>query len=123
MVHLARAYGEGPVSAAAIAEAQQYSYQLACKLLQRLVKAGLVRSCMGINGGYALARAPERIGLMEVIEVIQGPLSLSPCLLGDAACPNRKVCPIRGKLGELQGQMAGFLGGTSLTDLLKAKSG
>ena len=81
MVHLAQEYGNGPVSTSSIAQAQNFSYQLACKLMQRLGKAGLVASCMGIRGGYTLTRPPREISLKNVIETIQGPLSLSRCLL------------------------------------------
>ena len=78
--------------------------------------------CDGARGGYVLTRQPSEIGLQEVIEVIQGPLSLSKCLLGRDSCCKGKACPIRNKLGELQTQMAKFLGGTTLADLVKAES-
>ena len=121
MVYLARHYGNGPVSTKIIAEDQAFSYQLACKLMQKLSKAGLVKSCMGINGGYTLTRTPAHIDLSEVIETIQGPLSLSKCLLGVDTCCNSTNCQIRDKLGELQDQIGDFLGGTTLADLVKAK--
>lgn len=122
MVHLAQNHGDEPVSATVIAEEQCFSYQLACKLMQRLTKAGLVASAMGARGGYTLTRSPSNIDLQEVIEVIQGPLSLSKCLMGRDACCKGNVCPIRNKLGELQVQMANFLSGTTLADLVKAES-
>ena len=122
LVHLAKSHGDGPVSATVIAEEQRFSYQLACKLMQKLAKAGLVESVMGARGGYALTRQPSEIGLREIIEVIQGPLSLSKCLLGRDSCCKSQACPIRDKLGELQVQMAGFLGGTTLADLVQVKS-
>ncbi len=122
LVHLAENHGDGPVSAAVISEQQCFSYQLACKLMQRLTKAGLVASAMGARGGYVLTRQPSKIGLQEVIEVIQGPLSLSKCLLGRESCCKGNACPIRDKLGELQAQMATFLSGTTLADLVKAES-
>lgn len=122
LVHLALNYRKGPVSATVIAEQQHFSYQLACKLLQKLAKAGLVQSEMGAKGGYSLTRAPQEIDLQQAIQVIQGPLSLSRCLLGQDSCCKAKACPIRSKLGELQTQMVEFLGGTTLADLVQAKS-
>jgi len=121
MLHLARQYGNGPISTKVIADDQAFSYQLACKLMQKLSKAGLVQSCMGINGGYTLTRAPAAIDLSEIIETIQGPLSLSKCLLGVEACCNSRHCRIREKLGQLQDQIGDFLGGTTLADLVDAK--
>jgi Rrf2 family iron-sulfur cluster assembly transcriptional regulator len=122
LVHLAKHHGNGPVSAAVIADEQSFSYQLACKLMQKLTKAGLVESAMGARGGYVLTRPPSGIDLQEVIEVIQGPLSVSKCLLGRDSCCKASACPIRDKLGELQVQMASFLGGTTLGDLVEEKS-
>ncbi len=122
LVHLAQDHGDGPVSVTVIAEKQCFSYQLACKLMQRLTKAGLVESAMGAKGGYRLTRRPADIGLQEVIEVIQGPLSLSKCLLGADSCCKSGECSIRNKLGELQVQIAQFLDGTTLADLVQAKS-
>jgi len=122
LVHLAQSHGDGPVSATVIAEQQSFSYQLACKLLQKLAKAGLVESAMGARGGYVLTKQPSEIGLQEVIEVIQGPLSLSKCLLGRDSCCKGKTCSIRNKLGELQVKMAEFLNGTTLADLVQGKS-
>ena len=122
LVHLARHHGGEPVSATVISEQQFFSYQLACKLMQRLTKAGLVTSAMGARGGYALTRPPAEIDLKEIIEVIQGPLSLSKCLLGRDACCKGATCPIRVKLSELQTHMADFLTGTTLADLVEAKA-
>jgi Rrf2 family protein len=122
LVHLAKSHGDGPVSANVIADEQCFSYQLACKLMQKLARAGLVESVMGARGGYALTRQPSEVGLQEIIEVIQGPLSLSKCLLGRDSCCKARSCPIRDKLAELQVQMTGFLGGTTLADLVNAKS-
>ena len=56
------------------------------KVLQRLARAGLVRSARGPLGGFTLARAPSRMTLLEVYEAIEGPLSPHSCLLGKPRC-------------------------------------
>jgi len=122
LVHLAQDQGDGPVSVTVIAEEQYFSYQLACKLMQKLARAGLVESALGAKGGYRLARRPADIGLQEVIDLIQGPLSLSKCLLGADSCCKSGDCSIRKKLGELQVQIVEFLNDTTLADLVQAKS-
>jgi len=53
MVNLAGHYGQEPVSTRYIAQAEDISYELACKLMQKVHNAGLVKSSMGPNGGFA----------------------------------------------------------------------
>lgn len=100
-----------------LAGEQEVSYQLACKLMQQLHDARLVASCMGPKGGFRLSRSPAEISLLNIIEVVQGPLSLNRCLAKAGACPRAKVCPMRGKIGELQGRMGEYLGGITLEEL------
>ena len=102
MLNLAGHYGEGPVSTREIAQCEDISYQLACKLMQKLNNAGLIKSTMGPNGGFFLSQQPKKISLAEIIEVIQGPLSLNRCLLRKNVCPKQSSCPITGKLTKLQ---------------------
>ena len=119
MANLARHYGEGPVSTREIAQREDISYQLACKLMQKLNNAGLVKSTMGPNGGFFLSRVPKKISLAEIIEAIQGPLSLSRCLLGKNVCKKQNGCPITGKLTKLQKNISDYLQGVTLDDLLQ----
>ena len=123
MVCLAREYGGGATATRAAAQAEGVSYQLACKLMQRLHGAKLVESCMGPKGGFRLSRPPERIAIAEVIEAIQGPLRLNRCLLSDAACPRQDTCPIRAKIGALQDRMDEYLSSVSLAELAQSRSG
>jgi Rrf2 family protein len=118
MVGLARHQGNsGSVSTRLLAEEQEVSYQLACKLMQQLHDAKLVASCMGPKGGFRLNRPPAEISLLDIIEGVQGPLSLNRCLQKAGLCPRAKVCPVRGRIGELQGRMGEYLGGVTLEEL------
>ena len=118
MVGLARHEGNnGSVSTRLLAAEQEVSYQLACKLMQQLHEAKLVASCMGPKGGFRLNRRPAEISLLEIIEVMQGPLSLNRCLLKVGLCPRAPVCPVRGKIGVLQDRMGEYLGGITLEEL------
>ncbi len=118
MVHLASRYGQEVVSAKTIAQEQDFSYALASKLMQRLQKAGLIESTMGVCGGFQLARDPSQISLLDVIEAIQGPISLNKCLLGVKVCKRHGTCPIRQRLGSLQSDMTACLEDTSLGELV-----
>ncbi|HEX41810.1 MAG TPA: Rrf2 family transcriptional regulator [Phycisphaerales bacterium] len=117
MVNLAKHHRAGYRSTRVIAREEEISYQLACKLLQKLHDAGLVESVMGPRGGFRLARNPERVSLLEVIETIQGPVRLNRCLLDSGECPRSPHCPVHEKFVLLQEQMVAFMSGTTLSDV------
>ncbi len=119
-VNLAAHYEEGALSTRALAEQGEVSYQLACKLMQRLHAAGLVESDMGPKGGFRLRREPGTIGIVEVIRAIQGPLRLNRCTGGeDACCCHERRCPVPSKITELQRQMDEYLSQVMLKDLIQ----
>ncbi len=120
MVNLAKNYETGYKSTRLIAREEEISYQLACKLLQKLHDANLVISTMGPRGGFSLAKEPARISLLEVIETIQGPMRLNRCLLDSKACPRSPECPIHKKFASLQEQMVSFMAWTTLADVCQA---
>jgi len=120
MISLARNYENGSVSTRLLAQEQEVSYQLACKLMQKLHDARLVDSCMGPRGGFRLARPPGQISLLEVVEVIQGPVRLNRCLMSDCACPRGGSCRIRARITELQGHMEQYLRSVTIGDLVDA---
>jgi Rrf2 family protein len=121
-VNLAGRYGDGSVSTRALSDEEDVSYQLACKLMQRLHKEGLVESDMGPKGGFRLARPPQEVPILAVIEAIQGPLRLNRCLLGDGFCERQDTCPIRARIARLQEQMDRYLSEVTLGELAQNRS-
>ena len=123
MVNLAENYSEEPVSVRTISQQEDISYQLACKLMQKLHNAKLLESMMGPKGGFRLKREPSKINLLEVIEAIQGPLNFNRCLLSENACGRKKNCPITGRLAELQGQVGDYLSSVTLNQVVEENNG
>ena len=121
MVNLAGHYGNEPVSTRTLSDKEEISYQLACKLMQKLHDAKLVESCMGPKGGYRLRKKPTQINILEIIEVIQGPLSFNRCILSIDACSRQKDCPVREKLAELQKYVGNYLSDITLDELLRSR--
>jgi len=105
-----------------IAADEGISYELTCKLLQKLSKARLVKSTMGPNGGFELNRNPEKITLAQVIEQVQGPVKLNRCLLPGFKCPKKKNCTVREKLAELQEHIDNYFEEITLADLVNGKN-
>ena len=122
IVNLARQYGHGPVSTRIAASEEGVSYPLACKLMQKLHGSGLIDSCMGPKGGFNLGRAPSEITLLEVVEAIQGPISLNRCLLSSDACVRQTSCSVRAKLAGVQETIVNSLGSITFEDLSQNQS-
>ena len=67
------------------------------KILNRLVLAGIAKSYKGAKGGYTLAKAPEEISLLTVIEEVCGPVEFSQCQGDHANCTHPDgLCRFRG---------------------------
>lgn len=123
MVHLAKHYGNGPISTRAAAAEEQVPYQLACKLMQKLNNAKLVTSCMGPKGGFVLGAEPSKISLLEVVETIQGPISMNRCVLNEDACSRKTICAVREKLIDIQKNMTRGLAAITLDELTRRRRG
>lgn len=121
MVNLARNYQKGPESTRSLANAEEVPYQLACKLMQRLSNTGFVESCMGARGGYRLAGKPSDISILDVIEAIQGPVSVNRCLLNVNSCSRQGNCPITARLKGLQENLNSYLSGVKLEELAMSR--
>ena len=123
MAALTDNFGDEPISARQLAERGKFSYELGCKILQKLHKAGLVESCMGSRGGFALARKPSEISLMQIINALQGKIRLNRCLAGGDGCEFQKNCRISTKLSCLQLYIEGYLDGIKLSEVAEARKG
>ncbi|MBN2056888.1 Rrf2 family transcriptional regulator [bacterium] len=83
------------ISAKSIADELKISEAHLSKVLQRLVKVGLMRSNRGPRGGYGLAREPVEITLLDLYEAVEGPIHNPDCMFGYHIC-KRDNCIFRG---------------------------
>jgi Rrf2 family protein len=95
MKHLAERGQQSACSAKDVAEEYGIPQEALAKILQRLVKAGLLHSQHGTNGGYTLARAAGTISAFEVIRAIDGPLFITSCVTVRGECGQSNRCTIR----------------------------
>ena len=88
---------EGPHAARDLAVQTQIPEPTASKVLKKLARAGVVTSQRGAKGGYALSRSPDRIGVNEVIEAIEGPIAVTECSdeTADSFCEYETNCGVR----------------------------
>ena len=71
--------GDTPVSSRDLADLQGISHSLLAKIFPKLEKAGIVRASEGVRGGYLLARAPEKISFLDIVDAIEGRKPLFDC--------------------------------------------
>jgi len=72
------------------------------KILQLLSTSGVLKSYKGKNGGFELARKPEKIYLLDLMGIFQGKFKLSECLFKKKICPNQISCKLREQLDSLE---------------------
>jgi len=113
--HLAR-HSDESVSAREIAAHYHIPAELLAKVLQRLARKGLLVSHQGINGGYILAKDPAAISIVDVVEALEGPISITPCERGEE-CQQLQTCSVRDPLSKIRAKMVRVLGDTSIYEL------
>jgi Rrf2 family protein len=87
------------------------------KIFQALGRAHLVRSARGSGGGFALAKAPEAISVLEILEAIEGPIALQRCLDESVGCEHSTGCALCGLFTEAQDRVKEVFAGTTLAAL------
>ena len=77
-----------------IAQGMQIPKTFLAKILQKLVKGGVVKSFRGARGGFRLDRRPVEITLLDVIEAIEGPVAMNACALDKRTCSLSGRCSV-----------------------------
>jgi Rrf2 family protein len=88
------------------------------KIFQHLARAGLVRSNRGAHGGFALARRPAQITVLQIIEAIEGKIIFQRCKLDKPGCEHIGGCAICGLFEQAQDGVKDVLARTSLRALV-----
>lgn len=115
--HLAAHGAVGSCSAADIAAACSVSGTLMAKVLQKLAKGGLVVSRHGSGGGYQLARNPKQISAFEVINAIDGPLTITSCVTTHGECGQATTCTVRDPLRRVNDSILEILKGVTISQM------
>ncbi len=105
------------VTTAEIAEKQHIPLTFLAKIIAQLSTAGLVRSTRGAHGGVALARPAGEISLLDIVEVIDGPMLLNECVADPTACPLGADCAVQHIWCDVQSELVERLAHTSFAYL------
>jgi Rrf2 family protein len=107
----------GSSSAREIAEQYDIPVELLAKVLQRLARNGLLTSHQGTRGGYVLARPPASISVADVIQAIDGPVSVTACTTEHDSCEQYRKCNIRDPLWRIKERILESLAACSIQEL------
>ena len=118
MKHLALSRdGAVSVSAREIAEQYDIPIELMAKVLQRLVRSGLLVSTQGTRGGYTLRLPAASISVSDVIQAIDGPFSVTACSTENNGCDQYSKCSVRDPLWQIRERIAAALATVSVAEL------
>ena len=110
--------GEERAATSQVAQEQNIPPSFLAKIISQLSIAGLLHTSRGARGGVTLARQPDEISLLEVIEAIDGPIQLNECVGESAACTFDKDCPLRPVWCDAQADLVQRLKSTDFAQLM-----
>ena len=105
-------------SARDIAGRYNIPVELMAKILQRLARRGILDSYQGIRGGYYLARPATEISVVQVINAIEGPITVTACSTTDDNCDQYSTCSIRDPLWRIKDRIVSALSACTIFELV-----
>jgi Rrf2 family protein len=119
MHYLARLEPNQRAATSQIAEEQRIPPSFLAKIISQLSIAGLIHTSRGARGGVSLARGSDEISVLEVVEAIDGPITLNECTGEGGECPFGDECMIRDIWCEAQAELVSRLRGTSFSQFVE----
>ena len=109
----------GYLSSREIAGREKIPLHFLRRILQSLIKAGVIESREGAAGGVRLKVRPEKICLTDIIKIFLGRIQFSECVFKKKICTNHATCVIRKRIESIESKVADELGNTTIADLLQ----
>lgn len=122
VMYLAQLGPEQRAATSQIAQEQQIPPSFLAKIVSQLSVAGLLQTSRGARGGVSLARTPEEISLLEVVEAIDGPILLNECVAGNGACTFGDDCRMRPIWCDAQAELVDRLRMTTFGSILEPET-
>ena len=102
-----------------ICRTQEVTPAFLTKILQPLIKVGIVSSQRGVGGGFLLNRPAEKITLLDILEAEEGPLKLNHCLVEKGLCQRDALCSAHIVWEEAQTSMIEVLQRHDIAELVR----
>lgn len=117
MISIARHWGNNHHQARQISSEMQIPYKSLTQILAALVGGGLLEAKHGPNGGYMLARPPDEITMLDIVEAAEGPATFDHCVLRDGPCHWDDTCPVHDTWSRAQEAVTREFTATTLADI------
>ena len=122
MLYLAQLESTQRAATSQIADEQHIPPSFLAKIISQLSIAGLIHTSRGARGGVSLARPAGEISILEVVEAIDGPISLNECTHGEGACAFGESCPLRPLWCNTQAELVERLRNTNFAQFLNQQA-
>lgn len=122
MFEITRGYPDRPVTIREISERQDVSVPYLEQILNKLRRAGLIKSVRGPGGGYLLAHKPDKISIAAILNELEGPVAITSCLDPEEGCSRVEGCVTHLLWKALGEKIEAFLETITLNDLIKKES-
>ena len=109
--------GATTIAGASAVWAADIPIELLAKILQRLARRGLLTSHQGTRGGYSVARPATVISVADVIQAVDGPLTVTACSVHDQGCGQYSKCNVRDPLWRIKDRILTSLAACSLDEI------
>lgn len=122
VLYLAKLGPDRRAATSQIAQEQQIPPSFLAKIVSQLSVAGLLQTSRGARGGVSLARTPDQISLLEVVEAIDGPILLNECVAANGVCTFGDDCPMRPVWCDAQAELVERLKDTFFSQFIQLEA-
>ena len=119
MVEVALNYEKGPILLKDISKNTDISEKYLSQIIIPLKGKGLIKTFSGAHSGYILSNPPSEIGLKEIVETLEGDLSLIDCINSPSSCDKVNICVTRDIWMRMGEKISEVLSSYTLGDLVK----
>jgi len=114
---LSSKYESKSLTASEISKELNIPKEFISKILQSLRKYGIIESKRGKIGGFALAKKPSEIKLIDIVKALDGDEIFKNCVLGFPGCSTENPCPVHNKWGKIRNEILNMLVKDTLEDM------
>jgi Rrf2 family protein len=118
LLDIAGHQAKGPVILRDISARQDISEKYLWQVINPLKAAGLVNSTRGAKGGYVLAKSPEDVTLLEIVSILEGPVSVVDCVGTPEKCVRSGACVTRAAWGKIESGIKESMAKITLKELV-----
>lgn len=115
-------HGKEPVSSQELAQSVHLERTTVAKILKALTKRGLILSYRGANGGYRLAKSPDKVSVGQIIEAMEGPIGITECSVSPGACSQEAFCSLQSSWKHISEVLEQALFSVSLAQIMAPKA-